>query len=142
MLNEALTVNVTGIVDRNGDHEPWLEIFNPSSKTYDLSGSYLTDNPAIKTMWQFPVGSTVPAGGYLLVWLDDQPSQGALHANFTISATGAVLGLYGTDAAGNPLIDAIAFGPQQADVSFGRRFSGSWLWTVQTAPIPKAPNQS
>jgi len=141
-MNEVLASNVNGITDRNGDHEPWLEIYNPSSATYDLSGSYLTNNPTVPTMWQFPAGSTVVAGGYLLIWLDAQPAEGPNHANFTVSATGQALALYGTDAAGNPLIDTVAFGPQQADVSFGRRFSGSWLWTLQTIPTPLGPNQS
>lgn len=140
MINEVMALNQTGITDEAGERDPWVELYNPTSQPFDLTGRYLSNNPLNRTMWQFPNGASVPAGGHLLVWLDASPAQGPLHANFTISGKGQAVALFGAIAAGNPLLDVIAFGPQKPDVSYGRRFSGSALWCPQGAASPGGPN--
>jgi hypothetical protein len=140
MLNEVMALNQTGITDESGQRVPWLELYNPTGQSLDLTGYYLSNSTLTRTMWQFPSATVVPAGGYLLVWLDAAPTQGPLHANFTISGLGQAISMFGPDAGGNALVDVIAFGPQQPDISFGRRFSGSAMWCPQGVSSPSGPN--
>ena len=46
----------------------------------------LTDNLEDRTRWMLPMGTVLPPGGYLLVWADDEPAEGLLHATFRLSA--------------------------------------------------------
>lgn len=141
LLNEVLPNNQTGIVTAAGNHSPWLELYNPGSQPYRLTGHTLTNDPSQPGLWTFPAGTTVPAGGYLLVWLDNLPAAGELHASFTVSAKGQALALYAPGRAGKTtLLDTIAYRAMPADVSFGRRASGSALWARQSAPTPLAGN--
>jgi hypothetical protein len=80
-----------------------------------------------RTTWRIlgsgvsPQGTIIPANGYLLVWADQRPwangSDGSLHADLKLSADGEAIGLFAADGT---LLDAVEFGPQQADVSQGR----------------------
>ncbi len=139
-INELLARNVNDVTDDWGEHEDWIELYNPNGDSFDLTGHYLTDDLSDPTQWAFAPGTSVPPGGYLLVWADDEPAQGSLHASFKISRQGEALGLFGPDGEGNPMLDFIAFGPQETDVSFGRRFDGSYLWATQAATSPGGAN--
>jgi hypothetical protein len=80
----------------------------------------------------------IPAGGYLLFWADNEPGQGPLHLNFALDADGERIGLYQSD--GRTLIDSVTFGPQKADVSWGRSPNGGPEWKAQQTPTPGAAN--
>jgi hypothetical protein len=54
-----------------------------------------------------------------LIWCDDDPEQGPLHATFSLSKSGEEIGLFDTVAGGNTLIHGFKFGPQNTDVGFG-----------------------
>ena len=49
---------------------------------------YLSDNTSNPLKWQFPAGTTIVAGGYLLIWADDDGDSPGLHTNFKLSAGG------------------------------------------------------
>jgi spore coat protein H len=140
LINEVLPDNRTGIATAAGARSPWLELYNPGTQAYDLTGHTLTNDPARPTLWRFPDGVTVPAGGYLLVWLDNAPAAGELHASFTLNPKGQALALYAPVAGGVTLLDAIAYRSLPADTAHGRRVSGSALWARQSAPTPLAAN--
>lgn len=140
LINEVLADNRTGIVTAAGAHSPWLELFNPGASPFNLSGHTLSNNPAQPALWTFPAGTTVPAGGHLLVWLDNQPAAGELHASFTISAKGQALALFAPAPGGLTMLDTIAYRALPADVSHGRRSSGAALWARQAQPTPGGAN--
>jgi len=83
---------------------------------------YLTDNLSVPTKWRIPVhntaATTIPAGGYLLIWADNDTTDSGLHANFKLSAGGEEVGLFDSD--GETMIDSIIFADQTTDISFGR----------------------
>lgn len=56
-------------IESNGDTNDWVEIFNPTGATVDLTGWKVkdNDNTHIQTLG---AGSTIPAGGYLVVLTD------------------------------------------------------------------------
>ena len=68
VINEFLANNGRTNFDEEGDAEDWLELYNRSPFDVDLVGWGLSDDPGEPFRWVFP-GVTVPAGGYLLVWL-------------------------------------------------------------------------
>jgi hypothetical protein len=138
-INEFLAKNETGITDEAGEFEDWIEIYNPSGTSVDLDGYSLTDDLTDLQQWQFPP-TTLPAGGYLIVWCDGDPGDGPLHSNFKLGASGEEIGLSGPVSAGSPLIDSYIFGPQSADISEGRVTDGAAVWTFFHAPTPGAAN--
>ncbi|MFT4549654.1 MAG: hypothetical protein ACI8XO_001026 [Verrucomicrobiales bacterium] len=76
----------------------WIELHNNGASAVDLDGWSLSDNPDIPDKWAFPDGTTLDAGGYLVVLADnpDSPIIGAryLHTNFKLSSAGDYIGLF------------------------------------------------
>src|SRR6185369_13884644 len=51
ILSEVLPINNTGIADRAGDRDPWVEILNASSEAIDLSDFSLSDISSDLRKW-------------------------------------------------------------------------------------------
>ena len=49
----------------------WFELYNSSSSAVDLSGLYLSNDPAKPTLYQIPAGTSIPAQGCLLFYADN-----------------------------------------------------------------------
>jgi len=79
----------------------------------------------------------IPPGGYVLVWCDEDGSQGPLHANFKLSASGEFIALVKAD--GMTILDSTSFGGQLEDVSMGRTPDGAAGWVYMT-PTPASSN--
>ncbi|HUR31268.1 MAG TPA: CotH kinase family protein [Saprospiraceae bacterium] len=138
-INEFMASNETTIADESGEYEDWVEIYNYGTETITLGDLYLSDKKDNPVKWQFP-DISIDAGEYLLVWLDEDGSQGPLHANFKLSADGEYIGIYDNDASGNALIDDLDFTQQQMDVSFGRLPNGTGNFQ-SLYPTPGSTNQ-
>ena len=140
-INEWLADNQTDIVEPGGGHEDWFELYNPGTDAVDISGYFLTDTLTNPSKWTIPTGTTVPPGGFLLVWADGNPSLnvpgGDLHAGFALSKSGEAIGLYG---AGGVLIDAVTFAAQTTDVSEGRFPDGSAAIRALSLTTPRGGN--
>ena len=138
-INEFLADNEMTIQDAAGEYDDWLEIYNSGVSDIFLSGMYLTDDPANLTKWMFPLGGvTLESEGHLLVWCDEDQEQEGVHSNFKLSRGGEFLALVDTD--GLTIIDALNFGSQQEDVSYGRATDGGDLWTFYDSPTPGFAN--
>lgn len=140
-ISEFMASNEDTLVDYQGDSSDWLEIYNPTAAAVDLTGLYLTDDDAELTKWQFPAGSSIAAGGFLVVFASDKDvvaAGGELHTNFRLSADGEYLGLVAAD--GLTVIDQYApeFPPQVEDVSYGREMTGSPVTLVAEGAPAKA----
>ncbi len=139
-IHEFLASNTIGLRDEAGERDDWIEILNRGTTSIDLGGYHLTDDAGLPTKWQLPGGTVVPAGGTLLVWADDQVTQGPLHANFRLSASGEALALF--DPSGTFLVDGVQFGPQASDVAWGRIEGLGRTWVALATPTPRQPNQA
>ena len=83
---------------------------NTGTEAIDLGGMYLSDKTKTPLKWQFPAGTTIAAGGYLLIWADDDEGDSpGLHTNFKLSAGGESVVLSDIDARGNVVIDSVDF---------------------------------
>jgi hypothetical protein len=139
-ISEFMADNDGVILDEAGDKEDWVEIYNGSSIPVDMGGMYLSDNLANPKKWQFPAGTTISAGGHLLVWCDEEPGEGPLHANIKLSKSGEALALTHTDAAGNTTIESFTFGAQTTNVSWARLPDGAPGFYSLLTPTPGTRN--
>jgi len=144
VINELMASNSSVIPDPQGQYDDWIEIHNYGLEAIDIGGMYLTDNLSDTTKWRIPVGNpaatTIPTGGYLLIWADDDTADAGLHANFKLSADGEEIGLFGSD--GITLIDSITFSDQIADISYGRYPDAGDYWQTFESPSPGIQNIS
>lgn len=117
LVNEIVANNGSSAYDSNNENDDWIELYNTTASGVDLSGMYLSDDPANLAKWFFPVGTGIPAHGHLAVWCDNDPEQVGLHTNFKLSSTaGDVIIL----SNGVTIYDQITFGPQTNDVAYAR----------------------
>ncbi len=107
-----------------------IELFNPSATPAPIGGWYLSDDAGTPRKYRIPAGTTVPAGGFLV--LDESvfnaPSQGT--NAFRLSSTGDEVVLFSAAADG-------AFTGYSDRVSFGVTFNGTSLvrWTNSVGEI-------
>jgi PKD repeat protein len=121
VINEIMARNNSTVTDSAGQYEDWLELYNTSNQAIDISGYYLTDNEFNLTKWQIPAGTILNANDYLIIWADEDPSQGKFHANFKFSANGEYLILL--NPAGEQM-SRVSFNTQSPDISFARLPNG------------------
>lgn len=144
VINELMADNDNVIMDPQGDHDDWVELFNRTDSPVDLTGMYLSDKEDNPTKWQFPDGTVIAANGYLIVWCDEQhddpETTEGLHSNFKLSKNGEAVLLVDTDANGNTVLDSIVFDEQETDVSYGRFPNGTGDFQVVSA-TPSAENR-
>jgi hypothetical protein len=133
VINEYLAFNVGCCTDPGGtagEFDDWIEIYNKGNVSVDLAGMHLSDSIANPFKFRIPATNstvtTIPPGGYLVIYADEQGSQGPLHASFKLSQFGEQVGLFYKDGR---TIDTRTFGSQEADKSEGRKPDGSATWT-------------
>jgi hypothetical protein len=139
-INEWMASNLTTIQDpADLKYEDWFELYNPGNAAIDLTGYTLTDDLLNSDLWEIPAGTVIPAGGFLLIWADQNGTQnapGVLHADFKLSASGESIGLFAPDGT---QVDAVTFGAMAADEARGRLPDGSDT-IGQTSPTPGSAN--
>lgn len=141
LIHELMASNATTLADPQGHFDDWIELWNRTEAPADLSGWYLSDNPDRPRKWRFPDGTTIPPGGFLVVWADEDGGDApGLHANFKLSADGEQVLLVDRDDRGNPVMDFVTFGRQRSDVSYGRVPGRPERWAFMT-PTPGQPNR-
>ena len=141
VINEVLASNSSVIRDPQGQYDDWIEIHNYGDEAIDVGGMYLTDDLSAPAKWQVPddpSATTIPAQGYLVIWVDNDIEDTGLHANFRLDAGGEELGLVDND--GCTLIDAISFGDQATDISYGHFPDASYNLRFMAFPTPGGEN--
>jgi hypothetical protein len=136
VINEIMAANRDAHVDENGENDDWIELVNTSDADVDLSGLFLSDDSSTPQKFVFANGTTLAGAARLVVFADDTPAQGPLHAAFKLSKGGEEVVL--SDA--NGVLDMMAFGPQCEDVSFGRSPDGNGAPGFLSTPTPGEEN--
>lgn len=121
VINEFMADNETTVADQDGEYDDWIEFYNNSENTLSLGGYFLSDQASEPDKWSFP-DTTIAAGGYLIVWADDDEEQEGLHANFKLSKSGETIIL--SYLALN-ILDEVNFGQQKPDTTTGRYPNGT-----------------
>ena len=141
VFNEIMASNAGVVISPAYNFDGWVEFYNPTDNTINLSGLYLSDNASNLKRWQMPndIG-TVPAKGFLVVWLgsDDIKSN---QAPFKLDCDGGTICL--SDASGK-LIVSQTYPKAMSRTAWARKTDGvgdkdsDWSWTAN--PTPGATN--
>lgn len=121
VINEFMAANKTTVADQNGEFDDWIELYNNSGQAVSLQGWFLSDNPDNPGKWSFP-DTSLSAGGYLIIWADEDQDQQGIHASFKLSQNGETIILSDNHQA---MIDEVVFSAQTQDVSTGRYPNGT-----------------
>lgn len=135
-INEFMAANDFTIADENGKYGDWIEIYNGDTQDVFLGDIYLTDNLNVPNKWRMP-NVTLPAGEFELFWADGNYLMGTHHTNFSLSKDGEEIGIFSLQLI---RIDALSFGPQTVDISFGRIQDGTANFTLFNSPTPGMSN--
>ncbi|MEO6035064.1 MAG: lamin tail domain-containing protein, partial [Verrucomicrobiota bacterium] len=138
VINEVLANNQT-VAETDGTTPDWVELFNESDGTLDLSGLSLTDDVTNPRRYVFTSNTLLGAKSHFRIRFDPNQPASATNAGFGLKATGDSVYLFNSPASGGALLDYITFGLQAADFSIGRNPSGSTNWSL-CLPTPNASN--
>ena len=141
-INEVMASNNNNIKDDYFENEDWIELYNPSNSSIDISGFYISDRANNKTKFQIKGTSQqtiIQAHSFKLIWLDDDEIQGTMHANFKLNAT--LDSVYLSLPNGIQTVDSIGFNNLTSDLSYGREHDGDSTWIVFNEPTPNASNR-
>ena len=83
IINEVLAANTTINYDGFGEKDDWIEFYNTSEDTIQMSGMFLTNDSLNPTKHQIGKNSEewtkINPKSYALYWLDNDPEQGQRH---------------------------------------------------------------
>ncbi|MFP4470816.1 MAG: lamin tail domain-containing protein, partial [Bacteroidales bacterium] len=137
LINEFMASNDTFVADEYGEYDDWIELYNSSLEPVDVGGWYITDDLAEIRKWQIPDNepgtTTIPPGGFLLLWADEQTDQGVLHLDIKLNGNGESIGI---SQDGVQFVDALEYGPggiieaPPTDHSAGREEDAGDLWMI------------
>ncbi len=131
-ISEVMSSNKGSVADPNGDYPDWIEFRNTSPDELDIGGLGVSDDVTAGVKYVFPVGTRVPANGYIVLWCSGEGT-GSFHAPFRISAADSVV-LFG--ASGNTL-ETLVLKAVDSGLSYAKDASGAW---AATKPSPGFSN--
>ena len=128
-INEFMAVNdsLSTIKDPAGETDDWIELYNNTDADIDLSNAFLSDNSDNLEKWQFPVGTTIRANDYLIIWADKDEDQEGLHADFKLNRDGDFIML----TEGTDVIDSLTFGFQENNLTYSRIPNGTGDYLIK-----------
>lgn len=140
-INEVLASNSNNVQDSDDENEGWIEIYNPNSYQVNLSDYYIS-NTSNELLYEFPntnpVLSVVPPESFLLLWCDNELSEGENHVPFVLDQAGGDLTLVAPDETTST--DTYNYPSASADVSWGRQNDGSPNSIAFNIPTPRVTN--
>ena len=146
-LNET-GVYITEVMSSNDDVETtngadfvdWIEIYNSSAETVDLSGYGLSDNIGRARKWQFPDGTIILPGEYRIIWCDGNAEANTAaepHTSFGLTKAGGYSVVF-ADPTGK-ILDKLVLPEVPTNVSYGRTTGREGFFYYDT-PTPGAQN--
>jgi gliding motility-associated-like protein len=140
IINEYSCSNMTGITDAYGEREDWIELYNTSGTTVDLTGYYLSDKANNLTKWQIPSGTIAP-NGYKMAFCSSRNTVNGnqYHTNFNLKQTDGEWIIL-SNASGVVQDSLKIIHMTKADHSIGRSTNGAIDWKLFTTPTPNAAN--
>ncbi|MBR5898564.1 MAG: OadG family protein [Muribaculaceae bacterium] len=87
-INEVMVQNDSSVIDDYGMRHAWVELYNSTHASMEISSVYLTNDKNNPTLYPVPLGDVnteIPALQHVLFWADGEPSKGTFHMSFTIN---------------------------------------------------------
>lgn len=137
VINELMASNVGNVMSPAINFDSWIELYNPTDQTIDLSGMYLSDNEADLTKWQMPkdIGD-IPAKGYKVIWLGSNDIK-ETQATFKLNCDGGTIIL--CDKNGH-IITSVTYPKAMSRTAYARTIDGGDEWSWTAYPTPEATN--
>ena len=139
-ISEVMASNDSVTTYENAGKSDWIEIFNSSAETVDISGWGLSDNLKRGRKWQFPQGTYIGPGEYKVILCDKDTARNStseLHTSFKISRNGLET-ITLTDPTGE-ILDKVILPEMKTDVSYGRTLGMAGLFYYDS-PTPFGMN--
>jgi hypothetical protein len=139
-INEWMAFNTTTIADEALQFEDWIELYNTDANYQTLHNVYLSDSLENLGKWHMK-DTSITSNGFLLLWADEDKSQGPMHMSFRLSSTSGehiYVSYYNGDQ--YRIIDSVSFGTMSANQSIGCLPDGTTPMITQTPPSPGASN--
>ena len=139
-ITEVMASNESTLVYQDDGFTDWIEIYNSSQTTVDLSGYGLSDNLGRGRKWQFPEGSYIAPGEYKVILCDgrtDLSTTAQLHTSFRLSRTEGETVCLATPE--GRVIDKMNLPEMRTNVSYGRTIGLSGFFYYDS-PTPMAAN--
>lgn len=141
IISEFMADNKKTLNDSDGDSSDWIELYNASDATVDLTHWRLTIKADHSAFWVFPK-MTLASKKYMLVYASGKNYTNAaapLHTDFKLAKDGGYLALL--DATGSVVYEFAPGYPQQyQDVSYGRSQGTLTTAGFFSTPTPGAAN--
>ena len=141
-INEFMASNASLEFDNpDGDSftPDWIELYNPSGGTLDLTGFTITDDFDEPGMHELD-GLTLPAQGYLVLLGGSTDGGGAEYLPFRLDKDADEIGLFDPDGRA---LDRVTFTSQVTDVAAGRIPDGGELqFLPEATPGASNPTES
>jgi hypothetical protein len=77
LINEVQSSNERTCFDEEGDSPDWIELWNPGTVAFDLSGCGLSDKAKKPFKWVFAPGTVIGAGEYMVAFASGKDRQPA-----------------------------------------------------------------
>ncbi len=142
VINEAQSDNFITYSDDASEFEDWVELHNPTAAPIDIAGYFMTDRLDRPMKWQVPStagdSTIIPPGGFVVLFADEDGSQGWNHMNFKLSSLGEPLALRSPD--GFSVADSVFMPSVMQDRSWGRQFDAHPDWVEFFIPTPNTSN--
>lgn len=140
VINEYSCSNINGPTDAYGQREDWVELYNTSSSSINLTGYFLSDKASNLDKWEVPSG-TIPANGFMMVYCSGRNtvSGSQLHPNFKLTQTSNEwIILCDPNQIVKDSIHIVHM--TKNDHSIGRSTNGAADWKLFLTPTPNAAN--
>ena len=135
-FSEILAINDGAVIDPLGRTSDWIELWNNSAASIDLTGMSLSINRIEPGQWSFPGGTQLNAKGRLVLWCNGSRDPALGPANY-LNTGRSLNGTHGTVYLFNAreqIVDRVSYGFQVPDLPIGRDKNGDWALLSATTP--------
>jgi len=134
IINEFMADNATTVASPSGEYGDWIELYNLTDQSIDLTGWTITDDLEEPDFFTF-AGVSIDPMGFELLWADDAAGPG--HVAFKLSKDGEEIGLYDPDGNAHT---RLVYEAQATDWSAARIPDGSPTWEIVDNATPGHSN--
>lgn len=137
--NSGKNGNITTVVDSKGEYCDWIELYNPSDVTADLTGLYITDDDTDLKQAKLPDSAKIAPKGHYIIYcaknINEADYPDIAVAKFGLSGSGETLIL----SDGETVVDKFTVGALEKNITYARVPSGSDTLKLCN-PTPNAEN--
>lgn len=124
-INEVMVQNDSSVVDDYGMRHGWIELYNATHASMEISSIYLTNDSTKPTLYPVPLGDVnteIPALQHVIFWADGEPNKGTFHISFKINPGETI---YIFDADQETVLDKVTIPADlKANTTFARKADG------------------